>query len=95
MTGRSLADLLRPGTLIDGRRPDQPPRTRMAGGNNGPAARGDRSHHFLPGRSDYPAALLTRRSFGLEAARIVQARANAPCACGAGRGRGQARCAPG
>ena len=84
MTARSPADWLRSGTAIDCRRPDQVPLfpyPRADGHTDGHVASADRSHRYLPGRGDYPAALLTRRLFGLEAARIVSTRANAPQAC--------------
>jgi hypothetical protein len=91
MTARPPADWLRSGTAIDCRRPDQvplAPYTQAAGHADGQAAPGERSHRYLPGRCDYPAALLTRRLFGLEAARIVRTRPNAPRPCPQGRRRG-------
>ena len=82
MTLRSPADLLRPGTLNMHQRPDQMPwrsaREWDQQSGNRPSEQLD---GYCPGRADYPARLLTRRSLALRSESILKARANAPRSC--------------
>jgi hypothetical protein len=85
---RSPADLLRPGSLNMHQRPDQMPwRSAREIDQQSGGRPSELLDSYCPGRADYPARLLTRRSLALRAESILKARANAPRSCPAPRGR--------